>query len=27
MTAAQIIAAERSAWLFDPKFDGWSVKQ
>jgi hypothetical protein len=26
-TAAAIIAAERGAWLFDPQFNGWDVKQ
>ena len=26
-TAAQIIAAARSDWLFDKTFDGWSVNQ
>lgn len=26
-TAARIIAESRGDWLFDPDFDGWSVKQ
>ena len=26
-TAARIIAESRGDWLFDPAFDGWSVRQ